>query len=385
MSVGYVPVQWNRHKRIYDAVLAMAVASYLAVFILVGKSAFRGPHAISDPILVMRALATCAFLMLHVVLCIGPLARLDRRFAPLLYNRRHLGVATFLVGLLHATLAIGFYHGFGRLNPFVSLLGSNTNYTTLSAFPFQVLGLGALIILFLMAATSHDFWLKNLGARAWKRLHMLVYAAYALLVMHVALGALQTQRGVWAASLAGLGVATIATLHLYAGWRERRRDRRGAAMLADGDTQWIDAGPAGDIPNNRARVLCASGGERIAVFRYGERVSAMANVCAHQGGPLGEGKIIDGCVTCPWHGWQYRPADGQSPPPFTEKVSTYRVRVRDGRVQVDPRPLPPGTPVEPAVVADEVVTTNTSAAEVAQPIGVACNVTEPAHVAVQHA
>lgn len=39
-----------------------------------------------------------------------------------------------------------------------------------------------------MAATSHDFWLKNLTAPVWKRLHMLVYAAYALLLAHLLLG-----------------------------------------------------------------------------------------------------------------------------------------------------------------------------------------------------
>mgnify|MGYP003753304843 CR=1 FL=1 len=48
----------------------------------------------------------------------------------------------------------------------------------------------------------------------------------------------------------------------------------------------------------------------------------MHNVCKHQMGPLGEGKIIDGCITCPWHGYQYLPANGQSPPPFTEMVKT---------------------------------------------------------------
>jgi nitrite reductase/ring-hydroxylating ferredoxin subunit len=49
-------------------------------------------------------------------------------------------------------------------------------------------------------------------------------------------------------------------------------------------------------------------------------------------------------VTCPWHGFQYRLADGCAPPPFTEKLATYRVRVTNGLVEVDPRPLPPGTP-----------------------------------------
>ena len=79
-------------------------------------------------------------------------------------------------------------------------------------------------------------------------------------------------------------------------------------------------------------------------------MSAISNVCRHQNGPLGEGRIIDGCVTCPWHGFQYRPDDGASPPPFTEKVATFRVRVEEDRVWVDPRPQAPGTRIEPACV-----------------------------------
>ena len=49
------------------------------------------------------------------------------------------------------------------------------------------------MILFLMAATSHDFWMANLTAPVWKSLHMLVYLAYGLLVLHVTLGVLQAE------------------------------------------------------------------------------------------------------------------------------------------------------------------------------------------------
>jgi sulfoxide reductase heme-binding subunit YedZ len=110
----------------------------------------------------------------------------------------------------------------------------------------------------------------------------------------------------------------------------------------------VDVGPVDEIPEKRARVVCLRGRERVAVFRYGGRVSAVSNVCAHQAGPLGEGAIIDGCVTCPWHGYQYRPEDGQSPPPYTEKIPTYEVRVEGGRVMLNPEARPPGAPVEPA-------------------------------------
>jgi nitrite reductase/ring-hydroxylating ferredoxin subunit len=105
----------------------------------------------------------------------------------------------------------------------------------------------------------------------------------------------------------------------------------------------------GDIREKRARIVTL-GGERVAVFRYDGKVSAISNVCQHQNGPLGEGKIVDGCITCPWHGYQYLPASGASPPPFTEKVPTFRVRLDGDRVLVDPRPNPPGTHVEPACI-----------------------------------
>ena len=83
------------------------------------------------------------------------------------------------------------FHALGTLNPLVSVLVSNARYATISQLPFQPFGLAALVILFLMAATSHDFWLHNLTAPVWKTLHMGVYLAYALIVLHVIFGVLQ--------------------------------------------------------------------------------------------------------------------------------------------------------------------------------------------------
>lgn len=343
MSVGYVLVQWNRHKRIYDLCIAAGVLLYLAVFMIIGKLAFQGAEAISDEILLIRALGSGAYLMLHVVLAIGPAARLDRRLHPLLYNRRHLGVATFAVAVTHALLATGFYHGFGVVHPLRSLLATNTSFLSLWAFPFQSLGLAALLIMFLMAATSHDFWNRLLGPVTWKSLHMLVYPAYGLLVGHVALGAMQTQRGPWLTLIVIIGVLVLCSLHLVAGWREVHRD---FAANRSAGVEWADAGPVDAIADGDGRVVALPGGERVAVFRHDGRHWALSNVCAHQGGPLGEGRIIDGCVTCPWHGWTYRPADGSAPPPFTERVATHPVRVEHGRIQIACAPSPTATEIE---------------------------------------
>ena len=351
MSVQYQAIGWNRQKRIYDAILTASVLAYLAIFVAVG-SIVHSQATIET--LLIRAFGTAALLLLHVVLAIGPLCRLNPRFLPLLYNRRHLGVTTFLLALAHGGFALVQFHALGNVNPLVSLFISNRRYGSLAEFPFQSLGFFALLILFLMAATSHDFWLRNLSAPVWKRLHMLVYVVYGLLVAHVTLGALQSERSpILAASLA-LGFLTVLSLHLAAALRERRIDEH--ASPADGDG-FLDVCHADEIPENRA-VIVSLAGERVAVFRYDGKISALSNVCQHQNGPLGEGRIIDGCVTCPWHGYQYRPESGASPPPFPEKVPTFCAQVREGRVFIHPRPNQPGTHVEPARVEESRVRSN---------------------------
>jgi nitrite reductase/ring-hydroxylating ferredoxin subunit/DMSO/TMAO reductase YedYZ heme-binding membrane subunit len=340
MSVGFRAVQWNRDKLVYDGILLAAVALFIAGFAGIYWQ-WHPPKTLPDAIDIwIRAFGTCAFLMLTVILSIGPLARLDRRFLPLLYNRRHFGVLTFIVVVIHFCFLLSWYLVLHALPNLLAELTNWKDYAKFIDFPFKALGLAALLVLLVMAATSHDFWLLFLTPRIWKALHMALYVAYGLVIMHVALGIMQGERTLLIPAMLVGGFGTVAALHLIAGWRERGRDK-GVAPGGDG---WIAVGPPRSIPDKGARIVAAPGAERIAVFRDGEQIGALTNLCAHQNGPLGEGRIIDGCVTCPWHGYQYRLADGCAPPPFTEKLVTYRVRINRGIVEVDPRPLPPGTP-----------------------------------------
>jgi sulfoxide reductase heme-binding subunit YedZ len=351
MSQTYQAIGWNRQKRLYDTVLGAGIVVYLALF--AGLGFWLHPQATSETLLI-RGLGTCALLLLHLVLCIGPLCRLFPSCLPLLYNRRHLGVTTFVLGLAHGTFALVQFHALGDVNPLLSVLLSNPRYDSFAQFPFQPLGLAALLILFLLAATSHDFWLAQLTAPVWKRLHMLVYLAYGLLLAHVTLGVLQAETSPWLAGALGAGMLLVFGLQLLAAQRERALDAPPPSAALTG---FIEVCAVTEIPANRARIVTIAG-ERVAIFRYGGRyggsdggqVSALSNVCQHQNGPLGEGRIIDGCVTCPWHGYQYHPATGAAPAPFTEKVPTFRVQVRDGKVWVEPKPQPPGTYVKPTCV-----------------------------------
>lgn len=345
MSVRYRAVQWNRQKRMYDLVLIAGIVFYLSLFILVGTAVQLN---ITIETLLIRAFGTAAFLLLHIILSIGPLCRLDTRFLPLLYNRRHMGVAMFILALIHGGLSLFQFHALGDVNPLISLFVSNTHYLEISAFPFQTLGFFALIILFLMAATSHDFWLANLTAPVWKSLHMQVYIAYGLIVVHVTLGALQAETNWMLTTLMGLGIVWVFGLHIVAGQKERRLDQ---TLWGRESGDFMQVCSVDDIPETHAHIVTLAG-ERVAVFRYEGRISAVSNVCQHQNGPLGEGCVIDGCITCPWHGYQYRLEDGTSPPPFTEKIPTFDVKIRDGQVYVSRRPNPPGTHVEPAPISD---------------------------------
>lgn len=342
MSESYRAISWNRQKKIYDLVIGIGVFVYVGLFIALG--AMLQPTATIETLLI-RGFGTCAILLLHIVLIIGPLCRLNPKFLPLLYNRRHLGVTTFFVGLIHAALSIFQFHALGDVNPFVSVLIGNTRYGSIPDFPFEIPGVIALIILFLMAVTSHDFWLNNLTAPVWKTLHTLVYVAYALLIGHVALGVMQAETSPLLATALGIGIVIVAGLHLLAAIKEAPKD----VEISASENGFVDACSVDEIPEKRACIRTLSG-ERVAIFKYDGKVSAVSNVCQHQNGPLGEGEIIDGCITCPWHGFQYRPEDGQSPPPFTEKVPTFNVRVENGRVLVNAKPNKAGEHAEPAEI-----------------------------------
>jgi sulfoxide reductase heme-binding subunit YedZ len=336
MGASYTAVGWNRQKKIYDWLIALFCLGYIFIFIFI--TLLVNEQATFETLL-LRSTSTLALLLLHVILAIGPLCRLNPKFLPLLYNRRHLGVTMFSLSLIHGSFGIFQFHALSNTNPFVSLFTSNTNFNSLPGFPFQALGFIALVIFFLMAVTSHDFWLHNLSPKVWKTLHMFVYLAYILVVMHVMLGVIQLEKNPLFVLILFGGSATLVTLHLVTGLNEKKVDNRKFDPLQEGYAYVCEVG---EIEDSRAKIFCIDK-ERIAVYRHENKLFAVHNVCKHQGGPLGEGKILDGCITCPWHGYQYLPHNGQSPPPFSEKVSTYDIKVIDNKVWLNPVPFAEGT------------------------------------------
>lgn len=348
MSVKYIPVQWNRNKWLYDAVLLIGVIGYLWIFIQYTPAIMDNDGRINAQVHNARAYGSCAFFMLSFILAIGPLARLDRRFLPLLYNRRHFGVMTLFVGIAHAGYIIDWYYAFSSSNKYEALFFANTSFGQLAGFPFEFFGVFALLCLAVLATTSHDFWLKFLTPPVWKRLHYLIYAAYVSVVAHVSFGILQDQLNQTLPVIIVVIAGLVGLLHVLAAISERSK----AAQEVDNDPSWIAVARPSEFTESFAKIVQIGADERAAVYLQEGKFSAISNACAHQNGPLGEGKIINCLVTCPWHGFQYDVTNGRSPAPFTEMVPTYNLRLRDGVLEIFNKANPPGTFVEPLAPAD---------------------------------
>jgi nitrite reductase/ring-hydroxylating ferredoxin subunit/uncharacterized membrane protein len=82
--------------------------------------------------------------------------------------------------------------------------------------------------------------------------------------------------------------------------------------------------------------VCARAGDvDVLIVRDADGIHALDNRCTHRGGPLHEGELEDGCVTCPWHGSRFRLSDGSvERGPASSPQPLYETRVTEGRVEV---------------------------------------------------
>ncbi len=89
----------------------------------------------------------------------------------------------------------------------------------------------------------------------------------------------------------------------------------------------------GELADGKAR--CVRVGDKlIAVYRVNGDYFAIDDVCPHMGASLSEGEVDGGVVTCPWHGWRFRLADGTWADNTRLKISSYPVEVVEGQVLI---------------------------------------------------
>ena len=90
-----------------------------------------------------------------------------------------------------------------------------------------------------------------------------------------------------------------------------------------------------DIPEGEVRVVECDG-RSLALSNIDGELFAIDNVCTHDGGPLGEGRLRQGRVICPRHGAAFDARTGRALTlPAVRGVGAYDVNVEDGAAWVE--------------------------------------------------
>jgi nitrite reductase/ring-hydroxylating ferredoxin subunit len=102
----------------------------------------------------------------------------------------------------------------------------------------------------------------------------------------------------------------------------------------DTSTDWMAVLEDTALQDGQMRCVEADG-TQVLLVRSGGVLSALSNRCSHRGGPLHEGKLEDGTVTCPWHDSVFDVRDGSlihGPAAYPQPA--WETRVRHGRIEV---------------------------------------------------
>lgn len=104
--------------------------------------------------------------------------------------------------------------------------------------------------------------------------------------------------------------------------------------------EWVKVARVDEVPEGTGLEVMA-GNHVVALFREGDQIYALDGICPHAGGPLAQGCVAGGIVTCPWHGWQFEIATGQHCLTKTLQHKSFPVELREGEVWVATAPSNP--------------------------------------------
>ena len=107
---------------------------------------------------------------------------------------------------------------------------------------------------------------------------------------------------------------------------------------------FVTVGRVGEIADGEAKTVPGPG-KAVAVFRVGDRYFAIDDMCPHMGASLAGGFVEDGIVTCPWHYWRFRLADGAWADNPRIKIGCYPVHIVGDEIRLElPDPETPRCP-----------------------------------------
>jgi nitrite reductase/ring-hydroxylating ferredoxin subunit/uncharacterized membrane protein len=138
-------------------------------------------------------------------------------------------------------------------------------------------------------------------------------------------------------TIAGVGFAiAIGAAYLGGHLVYRRRIGVDHAPRPEWD-DFVAALPEPELEPSTPRRVDVRGVSIVLVRRAGHTY-ALADQCAHLGGPLSEGEVDDVSIRCPWHGSRFALDDGRTlEGPSTFSQTCFETRVRNGQIEVRPR------------------------------------------------
>jgi nitrite reductase/ring-hydroxylating ferredoxin subunit/DMSO/TMAO reductase YedYZ heme-binding membrane subunit len=386
LLVIYLVVCWRARNK-YDIYLILFL---LAVFIA-SRLIFGD---IDQATLTLRTSAILAFILINLALLIGPWSRFSDNILKLYHYRRHLGVTVFLLGALHVAIILPLYFDFSLKNAFAS--------------PFTFYGLAPFFIMLWIAITSWDYIQKKVKASdwkmihatlmviygfisyyfysvlkafndpnlsyhsiailfflifwvivapysiikkvmktyvfGWKQLHVLIWAVYFSLLLHVLTGAYLTANLFWKTIFWVLASLVLGS-HI-AGWIKRILEDKSIyskiksinKQFEERGKKFIGIAKASDFKEGKGKKFYVNK-KPVAVFKNEGKFVAVSNVCCHQKGPIHQGKVQYGIVECPWHYWVYNLNDGKFIGKENYCLPVYETKVKDKIVFVGTEPI----------------------------------------------
>lgn len=192
------------------------------------------------------------------------------------------------------------------------------------------------------AATGAVEWADSADGRAATRRVGLVHAgANVTALAFYSASYLARRRGRDGRLLALAGGAAL-TVGGHLGGHLAYVHGEGVAVTSfeSGPREWTATILEEELPPGRSACVVA-GGVPVLVVRDGDRIQALAARCNHRGGPLQDGEVSEGTVTCPWHGSVFRLEDGSvERGPASSPQPAYEARVRDGKIETRQRTDP---------------------------------------------
>jgi nitrite reductase/ring-hydroxylating ferredoxin subunit/DMSO/TMAO reductase YedYZ heme-binding membrane subunit len=379
---------WAAIRRAWvDATIGGIVAvTFLASHLFFGEPDPAGIWAPVTPeaapiTVTLRTASTLALAFLTFTLLIGPWAHFTKLVQRFYKHRRHFGVTTLLLALLHEGLVSAYYFEysvkalftfdnfvfFGFTGIFILTWMGLTSWDEVQkrvtntwwgvihtglllvylgfVFYFWQVSFVVLPWQWVVIAVFIVFWMLVAPwglprailnrVNGWKQLHVLVYIAYAAIIVHAWTGIVQFTplwvRGIfWAGVGAVVGSHAVGWLLMLRQFVAGRRRKAGGSIVVDGKTY---------LPLDRADQFKPGVGRRfdvdgrpIAAYLYEGMYFAMSAICPHQGGPIDQGTIVGNYLECPWHRYQFSVDDGSGPPEQKDCIPYYPCLVKDGMV-----------------------------------------------------